>query len=75
LLTIAILYYTWRIDLSPNGDSDKTATVFVSLYWVTALVAYFFSGSLAIDPEFGTSFPQMRLFLGMAGSLMDWLLV
>lgn len=69
-LTVAILYYTWRTDPSPNGDSVKTATVFASLYWVTALVAYFFPGSLAIDPEFGTGFPQLPLFLGMLG--LSW---
>ena len=26
-MTVAIFYYTWRTDLSPNGDSIKTATV------------------------------------------------
>jgi len=51
LLTVAILYYTWRIDLSPNGDSIKTATVFASLYWITVLVAYFFPGSLPLSRQ------------------------
>ncbi len=66
-LTIATFYYTWRIDPSPSNDSIKTATVFASLYWVTALAAYFFPGSLAVDPEFGTGFPQLPLFAGMLG--------
>lgn len=70
LLTVAILHYTWRIDLNPNGDSIKRATVFASLYWIAALVDYFLPGSLTIDPEFGTDFPQLPLFLGMLG--LSW---
>jgi hypothetical protein len=65
MLSLATLYYTWRIDVSPDGDSIKTATVFASLYWITALAAWFFPGSLAVDPEFGTGFPQLPIFSGM----------
>ncbi len=65
-LSILILYYTWRTDPSlAKGDSIKTATVLASLYWLTGLAAWFFPGSLAVDPEFGTGFPQLPIFSGM----------
>ncbi|KAL6249659.1 hypothetical protein RBB50_003514 [Rhinocladiella similis] len=48
-------------------ESIKTATVLGSLYFVTGLAAWFFPGSLAVDPEFGTGFPQFPLFTGLLG--------
>ncbi|KIW50355.1 hypothetical protein PV05_11951 [Exophiala xenobiotica] len=53
--------------LELEKESIKTATLFGSLYWVTAIAAWFFPGSLAVDPEFGTGFPQFPLFSGMLG--------
>ncbi|KAK5197566.1 hypothetical protein LTR99_007936 [Exophiala xenobiotica] len=58
---------TARLDLELQRESIKTATLFGSLYWVTAMAAWFFPGALAVDPEFGTGFPQFPLFSGMLG--------
>lgn len=55
-------------------DSIFTAALFGTVYWVTGLSAYFFPGSLAIDPEFGEGFPQGPLFvvLGIAPWVGWW---
>ncbi|KIW15546.1 hypothetical protein PV08_05594 [Exophiala spinifera] len=46
-------------------ESIRIATLLGSLYFVTALAAWFFPGSLAVDPEFGTGFPQFPMFSGL----------
>lgn len=42
-----------------------TAAVFGSVYWLAGMSAILYPGSLAIDPEFGTGFPQLPLFAGL----------
>jgi len=71
LLSLVTLYYTWRPDHTSNSDSIRTAAIIGSLYWISGISAYFYPGSLAIDPEFGTGFPQLPLFGGLLG--MSWL--
>jgi hypothetical protein len=62
LLGLATLYYTWRSDPARGTDSIKTAAIFSSLYYIAAISALFYPGSLAVDPEFGTGIPQLPLF-------------
>lgn len=66
LLGLATLYYTWRSDPAPHTDSIKTAAIFCSLYYIAAISAVFYPGSLAVDPEFGTGNPQIPPFMVLA---------
>ena len=59
-------YYTWRPTPNP-ADSLRTAAIFGSLYFVTALSGIFYPGAEGMDPEFGEGFPQMWPFLGFSG--------
>jgi len=67
LLSLPMLYYTWRPQSDSNIDSTRTAAVLGSIYWISGIAAYFFPGSLAVDPEFGTGFPQFPLFASLLG--------
>ncbi|KEF58577.1 uncharacterized protein A1O9_06503 [Exophiala aquamarina CBS 119918] len=58
-LGLACLYYTWR---DSTIDSAVTATIFGSVYYVTGLAAWFYPETLAVDPEFGEGFPQLKIF-------------
>lgn len=69
-LGILSAYYTWRPTAFPK-DSLRTAAIFGSLYYVAALSAILYPGTLAVDPEFGQGFPQLGLFLAMTG--LAWL--
>ena len=60
-LGLATLYYTHRSSSSKDEDIF-TAAIFGSLYWITGLSAILYPGSLAVDPEFGTGFPQLFIF-------------
>jgi hypothetical protein len=62
LLGLAMLYYTWRSDPAPSGESIKTAAIFSSLYYISGISAIFYPGALAMDPEFGQGNPQLFLF-------------
>jgi hypothetical protein len=75
LLGLATLYYTWRSDPARGTDSIKTAAIFSSLYYIAAISAIFYPGSLAVDPEFGTGIPQLPLFtaLPILSLLAYWL--
>jgi hypothetical protein len=75
LLGLATLYYTWRSDLRPGTDSIKTAAIFSSLYYIAGISAFFYPGSLAVDPEFGTGYPQLPPFVAFAAipCLAYWL--
>ena len=66
-LGLACVYYTWR---DSTADSAITAMVFGSLYYVTGLAAWFFPGTLPMDPEFGEGFPQLKIF--GTGILLAW---
>ncbi|PRP79946.1 hypothetical protein PROFUN_05922 [Planoprotostelium fungivorum] len=78
LLGLLTLYYTWRLpsDGSVSSiDSLFTAAITGSIYWLAGMSASFYPGSLAIDPEFGTGFPQLPLFAGAAvGSWVAYIL-
>lgn len=54
------------IYFSHHSTSSKedmfTTAIFGSLYWITGLSAILYPGSLAVDPEFGTGFPQLFIF-------------
>src|SRR5947209_2027284 len=65
LLGLATLYYTWRSHPAPGTDSIKTAAIFSSLYYIAGISAIFYPGSLAVDPEFGTGYPQLPLFVAI----------
>ncbi|KAK5046842.1 hypothetical protein LTR84_007196 [Exophiala bonariae] len=43
------------------ADSIVTATIFATIYPLTTLTAWFFPTVLAVDPEFGTGFPQFKI--------------
>lgn len=58
-LGLACLYYTWR---DSTADSAVTAMIFGSVYYVSGLAAWFYPGTLAVDPEFGEGFPQLKIF-------------
>jgi len=71
LLALPMLYYTWRSSPTAKLDSIRTAAIFGSIYWLAGLSAWFYPGSLAVDPEFGTGFPQLPLFVTLTG--LSWL--
>ena len=75
LLGLATLYYTWRSDPTRGTDSIKTAAIFSSLYYIAAVSALFYPGSLAVDPEFGTGNPQIPVFVALPtiSLLVYWL--
>jgi hypothetical protein len=60
MLGLSTLYYTFRSSSSPaiEIESLQTAALLGSLYWITQLSAALYPGSLAVDPEFGSGFPQ-----------------
>lgn len=64
------LLYTWRRTTNPV-DSLRTAAVFGSLYWGTALTGVLYPGAKAMDPEFGEGFPQFWPFLALGA--LPWL--
>ncbi|KAJ5223481.1 hypothetical protein N7468_008023 [Penicillium chermesinum] len=66
LLGLITAFYTFRPARSPelrSHDLDVVAWV-GALYWVTQLSAFFYPGSLAVDPEFGTGAPQLYVCAG-----------
>ncbi|MCJ1380420.1 hypothetical protein MMC17_003523 [Xylographa soralifera] len=69
-LALATLYYTHRRTPTAAAARDSlfTAAVFGSLYWVTALSAILYPGSLALDPEYGEGFPQAPVFVGFGAA-------
>ncbi|MCJ1239510.1 hypothetical protein MMC14_007506 [Varicellaria rhodocarpa] len=67
LLGLAMLYYTWR---SPTEESLRVAALLGSIYWVSGMSAILYPGALALDPEFGTGFPQLPAFATFLG--MSW---
>jgi hypothetical protein len=75
LLGLATLYYTWRSDPARGTDSIKTAAIISSLYYIAAVSALFYPGSLAVDPEFGTGNPQIPVFVALPtiSLLVYWL--
>ena len=60
MLGLSTLYYTFRSSSSRaiEIESLHTAALLGSLYWITQLSAALYPGSLAVDPEFGSGFPQ-----------------
>lgn len=71
-LTLPTLWYAWRSPRSSTqqhsvaaaddlADSIVTATVFATIYPLTTLTAWFFPTVLAVDPEFGSGFPQFKI--------------
>ncbi len=69
-LGVLTAYYTWRPTSNP-ADSLRTAAIFGSLYFVTALSGILYPGAQGMDPEFGEGFPQIWPFLGFSG--LPWL--
>jgi len=79
-LGLVCLYYTFRSARLPAQTTAQaasfaketqksdlfTAALIGSLYWITGLSAILYPGTLAVDPEFGTGFPQFWLFSGLA---------
>jgi hypothetical protein len=65
-LGAATLYYAWRTSSLPTVtakiESLFAAALFGSIFGVTGLSAILYPGSLAVDPEFGTGFPQKWIF-------------
>jgi hypothetical protein len=65
-LGLATLYYTWRTSSLPTAtakvESLFAAALFGSMFCVSGLSAVLYPGSLAVDPEFGTGFPQKWVF-------------
>jgi hypothetical protein len=65
-LGLAGLYYIWRTPSLPTAaakiESLFTAALMGSMFCVTGLSAILYPGSLAVDPEFGTGFPQKWIF-------------
>lgn len=66
ILCVATIYYTWRPDSSPNADSVRTAAIMGSMYWIAGLSAYFYPGTLPVDPEFGSGYGPLPLFAALA---------
>jgi hypothetical protein len=83
LLGFTTLYYIHGPpSSSPSATTESklaaihTASWIASLCWFSQLAAAFYPGSLPVDPEFGTGFPQLYLvvtFLSMiaAGTLLE----
>lgn len=77
-LTLPTLWYAWRgprstqpIDNADElADSIVTAAVFATIYPLTSLTAWFFPTVLAVDPEFGTGFPQLKIMA--TGLALTW---
>jgi hypothetical protein len=54
-------------------ESINTAMLFGTLYWITGLSGILYPGALAVDPEFGTGFPQKWIFGGLMGMvILGW---
>jgi len=64
ILGALCLYYTFRRS-NNQRDSLRTAAVLGSIYFIAGLSAILYPGSLAVDPEFGTGFPQLPIFVGI----------
>lgn len=69
LLAISTFYYTFRTPLGGassllDRESIRIATFLSSMYWLAAFTGPLYPGSKAVDPEFGTGFPQLPLFGG-----------
>jgi hypothetical protein len=65
-LGVVGLYYIWRTPSLPTTaakiESLFAAALFGSMFPVTGMSAILYPGSLAVDPEFGTGFPQKWIF-------------
>lgn len=57
LLGVTVLYYLVR-PISDSRQSLYLVTWLLSLNWVAQLSATLYPGTLPVDPEFGTGFPQ-----------------
>lgn len=66
-LGLLTAYYTWRSTPMPAPDSLRTAAIFGSLYFATALSGILYPDAKGIDPEFGDGFPQVWVFLFLIG--------
>lgn len=62
-LGLLTAYYTWRSIPASAPDSLRTAAIFGSLYFATAMSGILYPGAKGIDPEFGQGFPQFWVFL------------
>jgi hypothetical protein len=67
------------VDDKARKNSEKesltTGMVFGTLYWITGLSGILYPGALAVDPEFGTGFPQKWMFGGLLGTvILGWFL-
>ena len=51
-------------------ESLTLSAVLGSLYWLTALSAIWYPGTLWVDPEFGTGSPQLPIF--SATTVLVW---
>lgn len=78
MLGLSTLYYLFRTPSSRAVEKESlhTATLLASLYWITQLSAALYPGSLPVDPEFGTGFPQayicaVLLSLVTAGTVLE----
>lgn len=71
-LGLTTLYYLYRA--APTTEARRrdlnTAAWIGSLYWITQLSAFFYPGSLAMDPEFGQGAPQVYISGAMLSSLV-----
>lgn len=66
-LGAATLYYLWRpLKAEAAKDNLHTVVIFASIYWITQLSAILYPGTMFADPEFGETFIQVYLFIGLS---------
>ncbi|ERF75564.1 hypothetical protein EPUS_09441 [Endocarpon pusillum Z07020] len=66
-LGAATLYYLWRpLKVEAAKDNLHTVVIFASLYWITQLSAILYPGTMFTDPEFGETFIQIYLVIGLS---------
>jgi len=78
LLASLSLYYAFRPSrpsLLHQQQDIHIATILGSLYFLSGFTAALYPGAKAIDPEFGSGFPQVGLFgVGLLSALVGgWL--
>ncbi|GIJ92522.1 hypothetical protein Asppvi_001800 [Aspergillus pseudoviridinutans] len=71
VLGLTTLYYLYRPATSAELKCHylQTSVWIGSLYWITQLSAFFYPGSLAVDPEFGQGGPQVYICAAMFAML------
>ena len=77
LLGLSALYFLFRHQASRTLEQEslKTATLLLSLYWITQLSGVMYPGSLPVDPNLGEGFPQLYFIMGCMSTLaVAWVL-